>query len=171
MPCSVTATSPCITPSSACDVVETAGLDDFDLAYAHEARARALACLGRLDEAAVELKAAHAVIDRRPRGQVDPRRRSRQRTLVRPHPVTSTVTVMSMKVELGELAERIREYSFAYLVTVGDEGRAHLLAVLPELGGESLTIGGVGKHSLANVTTHADGDARVATDEARTATA
>jgi uncharacterized protein YndB with AHSA1/START domain len=40
---------------------EEAGLDDFDLAYAHEARARALACLGRLDEAAVELKAAHAV--------------------------------------------------------------------------------------------------------------
>ncbi len=42
-------------------VVEEAELDDFDLAYAHEARARALACLGRLDEAAVELKAAHAV--------------------------------------------------------------------------------------------------------------
>jgi uncharacterized protein YndB with AHSA1/START domain len=38
-----------------------ADLHDFDLAYAHEARARALACLGRLDEAAVELKAAHAV--------------------------------------------------------------------------------------------------------------
>lgn len=38
-----------------------AGLQDFDLAYAHEARARALACLGRLDEAGVELKAAHAV--------------------------------------------------------------------------------------------------------------
>ena len=35
-----------------------AGLDDFDLAYAHEARARALACLGRLDEARVERKAA-----------------------------------------------------------------------------------------------------------------
>ena len=60
-PCSVTATSPCTTPISACEVVEAAGLDDFDLAYAHEARARALACLGRLDEAAVELKAAHAV--------------------------------------------------------------------------------------------------------------
>ena len=57
-----------------------------------------------------------------------------------------------MKVELGELAERIREYSFAYLVTVGDEGRVHLLAVLPDVRGESLTIGGVGKHSLANVT-------------------
>jgi uncharacterized protein YndB with AHSA1/START domain len=38
-----------------------AGLADFDLSYAHEGRARALACLGRLDEAAVELAAAHAV--------------------------------------------------------------------------------------------------------------
>ena len=39
-----------------------AGLDDFDLAYAHEARARALACLGRLDEAAGELTAARQVV-------------------------------------------------------------------------------------------------------------
>ena len=61
---------------------------------------------------------------------------------------------MTMKVELGELAERLGEYSFAYLVTVGDNGRAHLLAVLPELGGDALTIGGVGKHSLANIATH-----------------
>jgi uncharacterized protein YndB with AHSA1/START domain len=44
------------------EVVESAGLVDFDLAYAHEARARALACLGRLDDAAIELKAAHAVV-------------------------------------------------------------------------------------------------------------
>ncbi len=36
------------------DVVADAGLVDFDLGYAHEARARALACLGRLDEAAIE---------------------------------------------------------------------------------------------------------------------
>ena len=43
------------------EVVDAAGLDDFDLVYAHEARARALACLGRLDEAAVELAAAGAV--------------------------------------------------------------------------------------------------------------
>jgi hypothetical protein len=43
------------------EVVGAAGLDDFDLAYAHEARARALACLGRLDEAATELEAARAV--------------------------------------------------------------------------------------------------------------
>jgi uncharacterized protein YndB with AHSA1/START domain len=42
-------------------VVEAAGLADFDLAYAHEARARALACLGRHDEAAAERAAAYAV--------------------------------------------------------------------------------------------------------------
>jgi hypothetical protein len=59
-----------------------------------------------------------------------------------------------MKVEIGELADRLREYSFAYLVTVGDEGRSHLLAVLPELDSDGFTIGGVGKHSLANVVTH-----------------
>ena len=41
--------------------VAGAGLTDFDLAYAHEARARALACLGRLDEAASELAAARDV--------------------------------------------------------------------------------------------------------------
>ena len=39
----------------------SAGLADFDLAYAHEARARALACLGRLEEAEAELTAARAV--------------------------------------------------------------------------------------------------------------
>lgn len=42
-------------------VVADAGLTDFDLAYAHEARARALACLGHLDEATAELAAARAV--------------------------------------------------------------------------------------------------------------
>ena len=42
-------------------ICASAGLDDFDLAYAYEARARALACLGRLDEARVERKAARAI--------------------------------------------------------------------------------------------------------------
>lgn len=41
--------------------VATAGLADFDLAYAHEAQARALACLGRLGEARAERAAAQAV--------------------------------------------------------------------------------------------------------------
>ena len=42
-------------------LTQAAGLGDFDLAYAHEARARALACLGRVDEAAAELAAARDV--------------------------------------------------------------------------------------------------------------
>jgi uncharacterized protein YndB with AHSA1/START domain len=37
------------------------GIDDFDLAYAHEATARALQALGRDDESAREWAAAHAV--------------------------------------------------------------------------------------------------------------
>ncbi len=41
-------------------IVATAGLSDFDLGYSHESRARALACLGRLDEAATELELAGA---------------------------------------------------------------------------------------------------------------
>jgi uncharacterized protein YndB with AHSA1/START domain len=43
------------------EAVEAADLGDFDLAYAHEARARALACLGRLDEAAEERHLAASV--------------------------------------------------------------------------------------------------------------
>ena len=43
------------------DATVAAGLGDFDLAYAHEARARALAGLGRHDDAAAELAAARAV--------------------------------------------------------------------------------------------------------------
>ena len=42
-------------------IVAEAQLDDFDRGYGHEARARALACLGRLDEARVERELAVAV--------------------------------------------------------------------------------------------------------------
>ncbi len=43
------------------EIIGREGLVDFDLAYAHEAVARALACGGRLDEAAAHLEAARAV--------------------------------------------------------------------------------------------------------------
>lgn len=59
---------------------------------------------------------------------------------------------MSMKVELGELAARLGEYGFAYLVTVGDEGRAHVLAVMPEPTDAGLVVGGIGRHSVGNAT-------------------
>ena len=51
----------CYHADRAAAIVAAAGLTDFDLAYAHEARARALACLDRLDEAEAELAAARAV--------------------------------------------------------------------------------------------------------------
>jgi hypothetical protein len=38
------------------------GLVDFDLAYAHEGRARAFACLGRHDDAAAAIMLAKAVL-------------------------------------------------------------------------------------------------------------
>jgi len=63
---------------------------------------------------------------------------------------------MSMKVELGELSERLREYGFAYLVTVADVGRAHVLAVMPEIVDGGLLVSGIGKHSVANASSHPD---------------
>lgn len=59
---------------------------------------------------------------------------------------------MSMKVELGELEARIGGFGFAYLVTVADEGPAHVLAVMPEVTDAGLLVGGIGKHSVGNAT-------------------
>jgi hypothetical protein len=63
---------------------------------------------------------------------------------------------MSLKVELGELAKTLEPYGFAYLVTVADGGRAHVLAVTPVLTDDGLLVGGVGRHSQANATEHPD---------------
>ena len=63
---------------------------------------------------------------------------------------------MSVKVELGELAARIGEYDFAYLVTVGEDGRAHVLSVWPEVTADGLVVDGVGRHSQANAAAHPD---------------
>jgi Pyridoxamine 5'-phosphate oxidase len=59
---------------------------------------------------------------------------------------------MSLKVDLGELATTLEPYGFAYLVTVGDNGRVHVLAVTPVLTDAGLVVGGVGRHSQANAT-------------------
>jgi hypothetical protein len=57
---------------------------------------------------------------------------------------------VSVKVEVGELAERLAEYGFAYLITVGDDRKAHLVAVTPVLVDGGLVVGGLGRHSLTN---------------------
>ena len=43
-----------------------------------------------------------------------------------------TVGAMSVKVELGELAATLADFDVAYLVTVSDEARSHVLSVWPE---------------------------------------
>ena len=63
---------------------------------------------------------------------------------------------MTMKVELADLARRVDEYGFAYLVTVGDSSTAHVLAVWPELGPEGLVVDGVGRHSQENALARSD---------------
>jgi hypothetical protein len=61
---------------------------------------------------------------------------------------------MSEKVELDQLGNRLQEFDVAYLVTVGDGGRAHVLSVWPELGAGGLVVDGCGRHSQENATAH-----------------
>jgi hypothetical protein len=63
---------------------------------------------------------------------------------------------MSVKVELAELRSRIEEYGFAYLVTVGDDGRAHVLSVWPDVTADGLLVDGVGRHSQENAASRPD---------------
>ena len=63
---------------------------------------------------------------------------------------------MSVKVDLDQLAEALADFSFAYLITVGDDYRAHTVAVDPVLSEGNLDVGTVGRHTRENVTQHAD---------------
>ena len=58
---------------------------------------------------------------------------------------------MSIEVPIDELAETVERYDFAYVVTVSDSGRPHLVAVRPAVSGHELTVS-VGRTSLANAT-------------------
>ncbi len=58
---------------------------------------------------------------------------------------------MSIEVPIDELAETVGRYDFAYVVTVSDSGRPHLVAVRPAVSGHELTVS-VGRTSLANAT-------------------
>jgi hypothetical protein len=63
---------------------------------------------------------------------------------------------MSIKVELGELAGTLADFDVAYLVTVSEEGRAHVLSVFADPTAEGLVVEGVGRHTQANATAHPD---------------
>ena len=63
---------------------------------------------------------------------------------------------MSVKVELGELAGTLADFDVAYLVTVSDEGRAHVLSVFADPTADGLVVEGVGRHTQANAVVHPD---------------
>jgi hypothetical protein len=63
---------------------------------------------------------------------------------------------MSVKVDLDRLADALADFAFAYLVTVGDDYRAHTVAVGPVLGNGVLDVGSVGNRTSANATAHGD---------------
>ncbi len=58
---------------------------------------------------------------------------------------------MSVPVDLAELAEHLQHYNFAYLMTVGEDQRAHAVAVRPTLDGPVLQLEGLGRRTRANL--------------------
>ncbi|HET9877422.1 MAG TPA: hypothetical protein VFQ37_16945 [Mycobacterium sp.] len=58
---------------------------------------------------------------------------------------------MGKTVDLNGLADTLRGFRFAYLVTVGDDYRAHTTTVTPTYESGLLDIGPVGRHGRANL--------------------
>ncbi len=63
---------------------------------------------------------------------------------------------VSVKVDLDTLADTIADFPFAYLVTVGDDSRAHTVAVDPVLTDGALVIASVGSSTRRNAGAHPD---------------
>ncbi|OAN32627.1 hypothetical protein [Mycolicibacterium iranicum] len=63
---------------------------------------------------------------------------------------------MSVKVDLDTLADTLGDFSYAYLVTVGDDCRAHTVAIQPVLTGDVFRIGSVGNSTRRNAAAHPD---------------
>lgn len=61
---------------------------------------------------------------------------------------------MSVKVDLDQLSSALADFTYAYLVTVGDDYRAHTVAVAPVLTDGQLRIDAVGRRTSHNATQH-----------------
>ena len=61
---------------------------------------------------------------------------------------------MSVKVDLDQLADKLADFSFAYLVSVGDDFRAHTVFVEPVFREGRLDVGAVGRHTRENTAQH-----------------
>jgi hypothetical protein len=63
---------------------------------------------------------------------------------------------MSVKVDLDQLADALADFTFAYLITVGDNYHAHTVAVPPVLAGGMLQLASNGNTTRRNVIRHPD---------------
>jgi hypothetical protein len=61
---------------------------------------------------------------------------------------------MSVKVDLDQLATALDDYTFAYLVTVGDDYHAHTVAVDPVLVDGIIDVGSIGNRTRQNLGQH-----------------
>jgi hypothetical protein len=61
---------------------------------------------------------------------------------------------MSVKVDLAELADALADFTFAYLISVGDDYRAHTVAVQPVLVDGVVDVGAIGNTTRKNVAQH-----------------
>jgi Pyridoxamine 5'-phosphate oxidase len=62
--------------------------------------------------------------------------------------------VMSIEVTLPQLAETLTRYRFAYLVTVGNDARAHVVAVSTTLANDTLLVTDPGRRTRVNLAAH-----------------
>jgi hypothetical protein len=61
---------------------------------------------------------------------------------------------MSVKVDLDRLADELANYTYAYLVTVGDDFVAHTVAIEPVLADGVFDVGPVGGKTGRNLSAH-----------------
>jgi hypothetical protein len=61
---------------------------------------------------------------------------------------------MSVKLDLDQLADALADFTFAYLITVGDDYRAHTVAVEPVLADGTFDVGPIGNSTRKNLDQH-----------------
>jgi hypothetical protein len=57
---------------------------------------------------------------------------------------------MSTQVDVGKLAEQVANYGYAYVMTVGDSGRVHAVAVHPTVSDGAVVVAEAGTRTLRN---------------------
>ena len=71
--------------------------------------------------------------------------------MTRPLAAYAYRAVMSIEVTLQQLAETLRRYRFAYLLTIGDDARPHVVAVPTTLVKGTLFVTDLGRRTRTNV--------------------